>query len=108
MKEVLSKKQYKEYQRVSRYSVFPYYYNRLDDKWVYGLTAQLKQEDTPYVVHEVKQGDTLDTLALYYYNSPLLFWIIADFNYIQDPYIDLTIGSLLKIPTFNAIEFNIE
>ena len=108
MKEVLTKKQYKEYQRVSRYSVFPYYYNRLDDKWVYGLTAQLKQEDTPYVVHEVKQGDTLDTLALYYYNSPLLFWIIADFNYIQDPYIDLTIGSLLKIPTFNAIEFNIE
>ena len=106
--EVLSYGQYKEYKKPSRYSIFPYYYNRLDDKSVYGLTAQLKQEDTTYVVHEVKQGDTLDTLALYYYNSPLLFWIIADFNYIQDPYIDLTIGSLLKIPTFNAIEFNIE
>lgn len=106
--DVLSKKQYKDYQRVSRYSVFPYYYNRLDDKWVYGLTAQLKQGDTPYVVHEVVHGDTLDTLSLYYYNSPLLFWIIADFNHIQDPYKELVIGTLLKIPTYNAIEFNIE
>ena len=106
--DVLSKKQYKDYQRVSRYSVFPYYYNRLDDKWVYGLTAQLKQSDTPYVVHEVVHGDTLDTLSLYYYNSPLLFWIIADFNQIQDPYKELVIGTLLKIPTYNAIEFDIE
>lgn len=106
--DVLSKKQYKDYQRVSRYSVFPYYYNRLDDKWIYGLTAQLKQSDTPYVVHQVVHGDTLDTLSLYYYNSPLLFWIIADFNQIQDPYKELAIGTLLKIPTYNAIEFDIE
>ena len=65
--DVLSKKQYKDYQRVSRYSVFPYYYN-----------------------------------------SPLLFWIIADFNQIQDPYKELVIGTLLKIPTYNAIQFDIE
>ena len=82
--EVLTKKQYKEYDRVSRYSVFPYYYNRLDEKYIYGITAQLN-----------------------YYGNPLYYWIIADFNNIQDPYIKLEVGQKLNIPTFNSIEFNI-
>lgn len=105
--EVLSKKQYKEYDRVSRYSVFPYYYNRVDERYIYGITAQLKQDNTSYVVHVVKLNDTLDTLSLYYYGSPLYYWIIADFNKIQDPYETLKIGRKLKIPTFNNIEFDI-
>lgn len=107
MKDVLSEKYYKVYDRVSRYSVFPYYYNRLDEKYIYGITSQLKQEDTLYVSHTVKQGDTLDTLALYYYNNSTYFWIIADFNQILDPYKDLVLGTVLKIPTFNNIKFNI-
>lgn len=105
--EVLTKKQYKEYDRVSRYSVFPYYYNRLDEKYIYGITAQLKKDNTPYVVHTVKLNDTLDSLSLYYYGNPLYYWIIADFNNIQDPYINLEVGQKLNIPTFNSIEFNI-
>lgn len=105
--EALSKKQYKSYDRVSRYSVFPYYYNRLDDKYVYGITSWLKKDDTPYVAHTVVRNDTLDSLSLYYYGNPLQFWIIADFNNIQDPYEELKEGTLLKIPTYNSIEFNI-
>ena len=103
----LIKKGYKDYDRVSRYSVFPYYYNRLDDKYLYGLTSQLKKENIPYVAHIVSEGDTLDTLALYYYNNPTYFWVIADFNNIQDPYRDLDIGSKLKIPSFSSIKFDV-
>lgn len=102
----LINKEYKEYHRISRYSVFPFYYNQVDGKYIYGLTSQLKQ-DVNYVYHYVKQGDTLDTLALYYYNNPTFYWVIADFNYIQDPYADLVIGQKLKIPTFSNIEFDI-
>lgn len=108
MKDVLSNKQYKEYDRVSRYSIFPYYYNRLDEKYIYGITAQLKDNNTTYVNHTVKLRDTLDTLSLYYYGSPLYYWIIADFNRIQDPYKELKEGDILKIPTFNNIEFDVE
>lgn len=103
----LTKKMYKNYNRISRYVTFPYYYNKEDDKFVYGLTSHLKKNNIPYVNHQVKMGDTLDTLALYYYNNPTYFWIIADFNNIQDPYQQLKINAILKIPTFSNIQFDI-
>ena len=104
---VLENKYYKDYTRISRYSIFPYYYNRIDEKYIYGITAQLKTKDVMMVNHKVKEGDTLDSLALYYYNSPTYYWIIADFNRIQDPFSDLKVGSTLKIPTFSFVEFDV-
>lgn len=103
----LTDKAYKSYDRVSRYSIFPYYYNRIDDKYIYGLTSQLKKDNVSFVTHVVQLEDTLDTLSLYYYNNPTYFWIIADFNNIQDPYEKLRLGTKLKIPTFSNIEFDI-
>ena len=98
-------KTYKQYNHLSRYNNFPYFYDTLDNKYIYGTTAYLKT-DTPYVIHTVKQNDSLDSLALYYYNNPTYFWIIADFNRIRDPYIKLKIGENIKIPSFSTIEFN--
>lgn len=97
-------KTYKTYTKLSRYNNFPYFYNILDNKYIYGTTAYLK-DTTPYTIHTVQQNDTLDTLALFYYNNPTYFWIIADFNRILDPYESLKIGSQIKIPSFSNIEF---
>ena len=104
--EILDSKKYKDYDRVSRYSAFPYYHNRLDDKYIYGITAQLSQK-TKCVSHKVVSGDTLDNLALYYYNNPTYYWIIADVNRISDPYLPLELGRILKIPTFSCIEYDL-
>ena len=106
MPDVLKNKQYKDYKKLSRYSTLPYYYNTIDDRYVYGTCKNLKTT-TPYRTHKVEQGDTLDTLALYYYNNPTYFWIIADFNKIKDPYKELNVGDKIKIPTFSSIEFDI-
>ena len=97
-------KQFKDYSYISRYSSFPFYFNKDDNKYVYGTTNQLKQ-DLNYRLYKVKQNDTLDTLALDFYNNPTMFWLIADFNHIQDPYIELEIGTELKIPTLSEISF---
>lgn len=105
--DIIGNKQYREYDRVSRYAVFPFYQHKIDNKYFYGLTSHLSVEDTRYVSHKVKAGDTLDTLALYYYNNPTYFWVIADFNRIRDPYSELEEGTILKIPTFSNITFNI-
>lgn len=107
MKEILTQKSYKEYNYISRYSVFPYYYNRLDEKYVYGITSQLRK-DSSFVSYVVQQGDTPDIISLKFYNSPLYYWIILDFNNINDPYVELQEGTILKIPVFNTIEFNLE
>lgn len=102
--DVLINKTYKKYDRVSRYGNFPYYYNVLDDKYVYGTTAYL-DDSTPYTLHKVTPNDTLDTLALDYYGNPTFFWVIADFNRIQDPCESLEKFEYIKIPSFSNLVF---
>lgn len=106
MKTLINKK-YKSYDRISRYQVFPTYFHTIDNKNIYGITGHLINEGTQFVNHKVKDDETLDSLALYYYNNPTYFWVIADFNRIRDPYSKLKVGSILKIPTFSNIAFDI-
>lgn len=101
---ILIDKQYKDYYYTSRYSAFPFYFNTNDNKYIYGTTSQLSQ-GLSYRLYKVKQNDTLDTLALDFYNNPTLYWVIADFNHIQDPYIKLEVGTEIKIPTLSEIVF---
>ena len=101
---ILENKQYKHYDYFSRYEGVPFYYHKLDQKYVYGTTSHINK-NTLYLQHEVKVNDTLDILALDYYNNPTFFWAIADFNNIQDPYKKLVVGSKLKIPILNEITF---
>lgn len=104
--EVLKNKSYKDYAKLSRYSPFPYYYHTVDDKYIYGKTAYLK-DTTVYTLYIVKKGDTFDSLALEFYNNPTLYWIICSFNRVQDPYEELEEGRQLKIPSISNIEFDI-
>lgn len=103
----LSKKSYRTYDFISRYTSFPYYYNKHDDKYIYGTTAQL-QDDIGYIEHIIGRLDTFDSLALKYYNNPTLYWVICDFNKIQDPYTRLPIGAKVRIPSLSNISFNID
>lgn len=103
--DILTNKSYKQYTYTSRYSSFPYYYNTEDNKYIYGLTKHLGK-DVTYVVHTIQDYDTLDLLANGYYGRPDLYWIIADFNNIKDPLINLQDNfETLKIPTLNSIYY---
>lgn len=98
-------KKYNTYSYTSRYTAFPYYYNTLDNKYIYGLTSRLNQNIT-YVAHAVHDYDTLDSLSYTYYGRPDLYWVIADFNNIQDPYIKLKDKfETIKVPTLTAISY---
>ena len=102
---VLSNKAYKEYERLSRYSAFPYYFQNVDKKYIYGTTSQLVTDDVPFTIYEIQRGDTLDSIALQFYNDPTKYWIVADFNHIQDPLLDLKMGDTLKIPNLSSIAY---
>lgn len=103
--DVLKNRSTKNYSYISRYSKFPYYYNTLDEKYIYGVTQNLNKNIT-YVVHKLRDYDTLDLLALNYYGRPDFYWIIADFNGIKDPFIDITEKyESLKIPTLTQIYY---
>lgn len=105
--EVLKDKQTRDYNSLSRYSSFPFYYHTKDNKYVYGITAHLNKE-IEYVAHKVSDTDNLDALALKYYGRPDYYWIIADFNNIQDPYIKLSnYFEIINIPSLSFISFNL-
>lgn len=103
--DVLTDKSKKAYTYTSRYAPFPYYYHTEDDKYMYGITSYLN-ENAPYVLHAVKEVDTLFSLAEKYYGRPDLYWIIADFNRIVDATIEISKKyKTLKVPSISDITF---
>ena len=49
---------------------------------------------------------TLDFLANKYYGRPDYYWVIADFNHIRDPFINLSDWfNTIKIPSLGSLEF---
>lgn len=103
--ERLTNKNYATYDYTCRYTGVPYYYDTATGKEVYGIGEQLSK-NTAWVAHKVKPEDTLDSLALTYYNNPTYWWIIAYFNAIADPFIKLSGKfSTIKIPSISSIEF---
>ena len=100
---VLKDKSSRTYFYTSRYATLPYYYNTLDKKCMYGISKNLNT-NTDYVLHNLVDSDSLDSLALKYYGRPDLFWVIADFNNLNDPYIKLVDKmSSIKIPSLSGI-----
>ena len=103
--DVLTDKKYKRYDNISRYTTFPTYYHMLDDKYVYGTTSYLIK-NIPYSKYKVKRNDTWDSIALDFYNNPVYYWVICDFNNIQDPFDEPEVDSYINIPVISAIKFN--
>lgn len=103
--ELLKQKSYRSYDYISRYQPFYYAYHILDNKYIYSITGQLNKNNN-YVELKVQQFDTLDSLANKYYGRPDYYWVIADFNDIQDPFIQLWGNyKTIKIPTLGNISF---
>ena len=103
--DALTDKSYLEYENLSRYAQFPYYYNKYDEKYMMGTTAWLN-DDVEYVLVKVKPTDTLMSLSNDYYGRPDYFWVIADFNRILDVFENLIdYHTTIKIPSISQITF---
>jgi hypothetical protein len=101
----LKDKKYASFDYVSRYAGVPYYYHTVDKKESPGIGKNMRK-NVPWVAHQVAPTDTLDKLALTYYNNPTYWWIIAYFNDIQDAFIDLKEHfDVLKIPAITNVIF---
>ena len=103
--DTLKNKLFASFDYISRYSNVPYYYDTLTDRQVFGIGTNM-YNTTEFVTHKVKSNDTLNSLALKYYNNPTFWWIIAYFNNIQDPFKPLINKyATLKIPNIASIKF---
>lgn len=103
--DTLKNKTYASFDYTSRYANIPYYYDTLCDREVYGIGTNMKT-DTEYITHTLTNADTLNSLALKYYNNPTFWWVIAYFNNIQDPFKPLIDKrNTIKIPNISSIAF---
>ena len=103
--DTLKNKRYKDFDYTCRYTGIPYYYDTIAQKDVYGIVKPMLKKSA-WVAHKVVQGDNLDALALKYYNNPTYWWIIAFFNDITDPFIELKDHfNIIRIPAISSIEF---
>jgi len=101
----LKDKSYEHFNYTSRYTGIPYYYDIETKQEVYGLVKPMLK-NSAWVAHKIDQEDNLDSLALKYYNNPTLWWIIAFFNNITDPFIRLKdYFDIIKIPSISSISF---
>jgi len=57
------------------------------------------------------RGDTWSNMAFRFFGSSFLWWVIAEFNYIVDPVVELeeriTEGVALVIPSINRVNFDV-
>lgn len=103
--DVLKDPQTRKYVTLSRYSPLFFYYNTLDNKYIYGTVKNLKVTND-YILHTLTKDDTLESLALFYYGRPDYYWIISDFNRIVDPFMVLMKKyKTIKIPNISTISF---
>ena len=101
----LKNKRYGSFNYTSRYTGVPYYYDTEAKRDVFGLGKPMLKKSA-WVAHKVTSEDSLDSLALKYYNNPTLWWIIGYFNNIFDPFIVLKDHfDIIKIPSISSIEF---
>lgn len=103
----LTNKRANTFDYTSRYTGVPYFFDPEKNKDIFGIGGQIKF-DTPYLIHKIEAADTLDSLALTYYNNPTYWWVIAYFNKINDPFVNI-VGKYktLKIPTISNIVFEV-
>ena len=103
--DTLKNKTYASFDYISRYTNTPYFYDTIEDREVYGIGTNIKTT-TEFITHKVKSNDTLNSLALKYYNNPTFWWVIAYFNDIQDSLKPLKDKyEVIKIPSISSIEF---
>lgn len=107
--DTLKNKRYLQYGYLCRYTGTPFYYDTIQGRECAGLAKDISK-DAPYFTHKTKAGETLDSLALKYYNNPTYWWIIASFNNIHDALIDDLKAKypVLQIPNVGAITFEKE
>lgn len=58
------------------------------------------------VFHIVRQFDRIDLLALRYYGSVDLWWVIADYNNLWFP-LELETGITLRLPSLHHLTYNL-
>lgn len=57
-----------------------------------------------FTIYEVKENDTWTGISYKIYNTIDLWWLICKFNEVKNPFDELTVGRILRIPSDELVE----
>lgn len=74
------------------------------DEYVESVNPMDVSESTSDYYHTVLSGeeDRLDLISYRYYNTPLLWWVIAEASELFNP-LDVPVGTVLRVPSVLSI-----
>lgn len=61
-----------------------------------------------FTTYEVLDNDTWPGISYKVYNTIDLWWLICKFNNVRNPFEELTVGKLLKIPSEELVDIILE
>jgi nucleoid-associated protein YgaU len=98
------KAKYTKYSEVSRYKNLYRLLNDKDEEYIESydkITIPKNKTDTFHVVTKADEN-RLDLISFNYYNTPLLWWVIAEASDITDPF-NVPINTVLRIPNKQSL-----
>lgn len=93
------------FKRLSRYTGGVVSRNRNDEDFiVLRNSLNLEEGDNDRFIEVTQEFiNRPDLLSSKVYGTPELWWVIYEFNEIQDPIIDLKVGQVLRIPEIERV-----
>lgn len=67
-------------------------------EWWNRFNFSRDSSDIQYII-ESKFNHRPDLISNFFYEDPLLWWFIAQYNNILDPFAEMTAGTIINIPT---------
>lgn len=67
------------------------------------ISNNIREDETIFSYYTIEEEDWLDNIAAIHYNSPYLWWVVALFNDITNPFEELVEGDTLKILKYEFI-----
>ena len=76
-----------------------------DNEKMYGIRKRVSSvKNIDDSMYPVKNGDTLKSIAYDIYDDARLYWVIAEFNKIIDPFKKLIVGTELMYPSMKRVK----
>lgn len=69
----------------------------------YNFNNTTKEQIDYFTLYNVDEIEFLDNISNKYYDTPYLWWVIALFNDIKNPFEEIRPGTQLKILSYNLI-----
>lgn len=97
------------YSYVSRYSKIRRIQNKKENEIYHETFNNYKIPVRPsdrYITVNNSTENRLDIISVRYYKSPIMWWVIALANDIIDPFAEVKLGTVLRIPELTSIYEN--